>query len=146
MAKASITEKVNVPLEHFFKTICAYEHYPQFVTGCSRVEINRKTDSLVHVTYFVSLMKDISYVLEQNEDSVNGTMTWSLLSSDALKSNKGKWTLKSLAPSLTEVTYEIDIEFKIPVPGFILSGLIKSSLPSMLKNFSEFAKKSLPKG
>jgi coenzyme Q-binding protein COQ10 len=139
MAKAEYTQVVNVPLEKFFDTIVDYDSYPKFVDGCKKVEVKREEGRCV-VKYSVSMMKDLWYTLEQNEDRANGKMNWKLIESDTLKSNAGQWTLKSVdSGKKTEVTYAIDIEFAIPVPSFILSKLVKSSLPSMIRGFEKFA-------
>jgi hypothetical protein len=39
------------------------------------------------------------------------------------------------------VKYSIDIDFNFPVPGFIVSKLVKSGLPSMIRSFEKQAKK-----
>ena len=144
MAKAEYSQTVDVTPDHFFTTITDYASYPKFVDGCKRVEVKRESDSLARVTYFVSMMKDVTYTLEQTEDRAAGRMTWKLIESDTLKANTGSWTLKTAAGGAkTDVTYAIDIEFAISVPSFILSKLIKTSLPSMVRGFEKQAKSTL---
>jgi len=120
----------------------SYENYPKLVEGCKKVEVERKAAGHARVKYPVSMMKDLWSVLEQTEDRAAGKMSWKLVDTDnTIKSNVGEWTLKPSADgSKTEVTYKIDIEFGIPVPGFILSKLVKGSLPTMVKGFEKFAK------
>lgn len=146
MAKAEITQIVNVPMDQFFEVITDYDSYPKFVEGCKKVEVKRKKGSkTAEVKYHVSLMKDLWYLLEQTEDKKNGKMSWKLIESDTLKGNVGSWTLVPTEDGKkTEVTYEIDIEFGVPVPGFILSKLIKTSLPSMIRGFEKFALSQTP--
>lgn len=141
MAQAEYSQVVDVPMEKFFDTIVGYENYPKFVDGCKKVEVERKAAGHARVKYHVSMMKDLWYTLEQTEDRAAGKMSWKLIESDTLKSNVGEWRLKSTADGAkTEITYQIDIEFNIPVPGFILSKLVKGSLPQMVKGFEKFAK------
>ncbi|RYZ66446.1 MAG: hypothetical protein EOP09_12665 [Proteobacteria bacterium] len=141
MAKAEYSQTVDVPLEKFFDTIVGYENYPQFVEGCKKVEVERKAAGHAVVKYHVSMMKDLWYRLEQTEDRASGKMSWKLIDSDTLKSNVGEWTLKpGKNPNQTDIDYKLDIEFNIPVPGFILSKLVKGSLPAMVKSFEKFAK------
>ena len=140
MAQAEITETLGVDRDKFFQAVVKYEDYPQFVDGCSRVSVDRSDPSRPKVTYFVSMMKDISYTLEHTEDAATGRVTWSLVSSDFFKKNIGHWEIDSAGPGKVKVKYVIDIEFKFPVPGLILNKLVKGSLPSMLRNFEKKAK------
>ena len=48
--------------------------------------------------------------------------------------------LTPLADGRTEVKYAIEIEFNIPVPGFVLNQLVKGSIPSMIRSFEKQAK------
>jgi len=60
---------------------------------------------------------------------------WSLIESDSFRTNNGRWEIKEAGPGKTDVKYSLEIDFTIPVPGFILNRLVKGSLPSMVKSF-----------
>ena len=140
MAKAEYTQVVNVPLQTFYDTVVDYEAYPKFVDGCKKVEVKRDSDNKAIVKYSVSMIRDLRYTLEQNENRDEGKMSWKLIESDTQKANEGLWTLKSVEDGKkTEVTYAIDIEFNIAVPSFILGKLVKSSLPMMVRGFEKHA-------
>lgn len=141
MAQAELSETMNVDFDKLFKAITSYESYPQFVDGCTYAKIESRDGSKCKVHYKVSLMKDVDYQLDHVEDATNGKMSWTLATSGLLKKNTGSWELKNLGPGKTQVRYTVDIDFNFPAPGFVVSRLIKSSLPSMLKNFESFAKK-----
>lgn len=140
MAHAEISETLNVDREKLFLAVTQYEAYPQFVDGCKAVQITREGDSKARVSYDISMMKDIRYTLEHNEDRAAGVVTWKLVESDFLKKNEGRWTMVDAGGGKTRVDYSIEIDFKIPVPGFVLNKLIKSSLPAMLKSFEKRAR------
>ena len=142
MAQASITEKLNVSKEKLIQTVLNFEAYPQFVEGCKRVAVNRKSESEAQVEYFINMMKEISYTLEHKSDIAEGVLNWKMVSSDFLKKNQGSWKIKETGPRSCEVTYELEIDFNFPVPGFILNRLVKGNLPSMLRNFEAQAKKA----
>ncbi len=141
MAKAEIKKTLSVDSNLFFDAVVGYEAYPEFVLGCKKVEVERKAPGQSRVTYHVSMMKDLWYTLDHTEDREKGIITWKLVKSDTLLANEGTWTIRSLGDGKTEVTYAIDIEFNIPVPGFILSKLVKGSLPSMIDGFEKQTKK-----
>jgi ribosome-associated toxin RatA of RatAB toxin-antitoxin module len=134
MANAEYEEVLPVNREAFFKTVTAYERYPEFVEGCKKVEVKRD-GAKTQVTYHINMMKDISYTLEHTEDLTAGRVTWSLVASDFLKKNIGHWEIDAAAPGTTRVKYVIDIDFNFPIPGMILNRLVKGSLPSMIKSF-----------
>jgi ribosome-associated toxin RatA of RatAB toxin-antitoxin module len=142
MANAEIHEVLPVGLDKLWDTIVRYEEYPKFVDGCTSVKVERKGTGHARATYHVSMMKDVTYTLDHKEDKEKGVVEWSLVESDAFKKNTGRWELRSAGPDKTDVRYSLDVDFKIPVPGFILNGLVKKSLPGMLKNFEKQAKKT----
>jgi coenzyme Q-binding protein COQ10 len=140
MANAEIHETLSVDKDKFFATVARYEDYPKFVEGVTKVHVERKGPGHARVTYNVSMMKDIVYTLDHKEDAASGIMEWTLVESDAMKKNVGRWTIKSAGAGKTDVTYSVEIDFKIPVPGFILNRLVKGQLPAMLKSFEKQAK------
>ncbi len=141
MADAEIKEKLKVSKEKLFKAITQYEDYPKFVENVTRVEVKRTSPTTARVVYWVSLMKDVSYTLDLTEDFEAGTVKWTLVESDFFKKNNGSWKIKALGDAECEAVYALDVDFKIPVPGFILSKLVKGNLPGMLKSFEKQAKK-----
>ena len=141
MALAEFHETLSVDKDKLVKAITGFEDYPKFVDGCTKTAVERKSPSEARVTYHVSMMKDITYTLDHKEDGAAGVYSWELVKSDALKKNTGRWELKSAGPGKTDVRYSVDIEFLIPVPGFILSKLVKGNLPAMVKSFAKQAQK-----
>jgi ribosome-associated toxin RatA of RatAB toxin-antitoxin module len=135
MALAEFHEVVNVDKDKLFGVIVRYEDYPSFVSGCSKVAVERKGAGAARVKYNVNLMRDLYYTLDHREDPAAGRVEWTMVESDLLKKNVGSWELKSVGPGKTDVLYKIDIDFNIPVPGFILKKLVSGSLPAMVKSF-----------
>lgn len=143
MAEATKTMSMSVSRETLWKTILDYERYPEFVDGAKNVKIVSRGKGASRVEYGIEMMgKQIVYVLDHHEEKENEVMSWTLVESNFLKSNAGSWRLKDLGGGKTEATYSLELEFKIPVPGFVLSGLVKSSLPRMLSQFENQAKKN----
>lgn len=140
MAKAERTEVMSVDRDALFKVITDYEKYPEFVSGVKKAKLQSRSGSVAKVQYLIDLMKEIDYTLDHLEDAAAGKVTWKLVSSALFKKNNGGWTLKSVGPGKTEATYSVEIEFGIPVPGFVLNQLIKSTLPAMMKGFEKRVK------
>jgi ribosome-associated toxin RatA of RatAB toxin-antitoxin module len=140
MAKAELTKTLDVSKDKFFAAVTRYEDYPQFVTGCKKVEVERKAPGQARVKYFTNILgKDLWYLLEHSEDLEKGTVSWKLLDSDLLKVDAGTWTIRDAGGRL-EVTYAIEIEFKIWVPGPILKTLTATSLPMVIAEMEKRAK------
>lgn len=140
MAQAEYSEVLPVDYKDLFSAITGYGDYPKFVEGCRAAKVEATEGGLTRVKYEVSVMsQDITYVLDHKEDLKTGRVEWSLVESNFFKKNNGSWTLKKQADGKTAVTYAIDIEFKISVPGFILNRLVKGSLPGMVKSFAKRA-------
>lgn len=140
MAQAEVHEVLSVAKDKMWDAIVRYEEYPKFVDGCTSIQVERKGPGHARVTYHVSLMKDVTYTLDHKEDKDKGIVEWTLVESDFFKKNVGRWELKDAGAGKTDVLYSLEVEFKIPVPGFILSGLIKKSLPAMVKSMEKQAK------
>ncbi len=141
MAQASLTKTLDTPKDKLFAAITRYEDYPQFVTGCKKVEVERKAPGQARVKYFTNILgKDLWYLLEHSEDAEKGTLTWKLVESDLLKKDSGTWTLMDLGDGKTEVTYTIEIEFKIWIPGPVLKTLTATSLPMVIAEMDKRAK------
>ncbi len=141
MAHADYKGVLGVDKNKLFDAIVRYEDYPQFVDGCTGVKVERKSAGHARVTYQMSLMKDFSYTIDLEEDREKGTVSWKLVESDLFKTNNGGWKIKESAAGKVDVEYEVEVDFKIPVPGFILNRLVKGSLPAMIKGFEKQARK-----
>ena len=140
MALAEFHEVIPVEMSKLYQTILRYEDYPQFLDGCTGIKVERPAPGKAKVTYNLSLMKEFSYTVETLEDAAAGKVEWKLLSSEAMKKNSGRWELKSAGPGKTEVRYVIDVEFKVPVPSFIVNKIFKSRLSGMVNSFADRAK------
>lgn len=137
MAEAQKTEIIGVPFDLFYQTVLDFDSYPKFVTGVIKSQTEKISDNKVKANVELEMIKRLHYTIdvEHSRSEEVAQVSWTLIDSDILKKNNGSWTIKSKGPSQTEVTYSLDVEFKIAVPGLILKGLIKKSLPQAIKEF-----------
>lgn len=142
MAQAEFRETLQVDQAKLLQVITQYEHYPQFVEGCEAVQISQAPGSdAVRVVYQVSVMsQDVQYTLDHRHDLKTGRVEWELVESNFFKKNSGSWQVRAAGAGKSDVLYSLDVEFKVPVPGFILNRLIKGSLPGMVRSFEKRAK------
>jgi len=140
MAQAEYHDVLSVGKDKLLSAITRYENYPQFIDGCKSVEVKRQPSGVVRVSYHVNLMsQDVMYTLDHHENRETGCVEWSLVESNFFKKNNGKWEVKPAGTGKTDVLYSLEVEFKVPVPGFILNRLVKGSLPGMVKSFEKQA-------
>lgn len=140
MASAEIEETIPVSKKRLLEVICAYEEYPDFVEGVKSISVERVSDSEAHVTYEVNIMKKVQYTLKTKEDLENGKISWTLAGeSDFFTKNSGFWEIEPQGENTCFVRYGVDVEFKVPVPGFILKKLVKGNLPKVVENFKNRA-------
>ncbi|MBS1984492.1 MAG: hypothetical protein JST16_10000 [Bdellovibrionales bacterium] len=145
MAGAERKETLEVGLEPFFRTVCDFAKYPEFVSGAKAARLLPPEGDITRVEFEFDMMKRVKYVLRiQSKLDVaagTGTVSWTMESSDMFKSNVGGWTMKSLAPNKIEVVYKLDVDFNFSVPGFVLKGFIAKALPAAIQEFANRAKK-----
>ncbi len=140
MASAELKKILDADPKLFFEVISGFEDYPEFVEGCTQAKTLKKTKNGCQVAYKVSLIKEITYTLNHVLEPEKGILSWSLVESDFFKKNEGRWEIAPQGKNQTQALYQVELEFKIPVPGLILNRIIKSGLPTLLQNFEKRAK------
>lgn len=140
MAKAEYHEVLAVNRGKLFSVIVGYEDYPKFVDGIQSAEVIRHEPGKARVTYCLSILsREFIYILDLKEAPSMERVDWELVESNFFKQNTGSWSLKTIDLEKTDVCYQIEVEFKIPVPSLILNRLVKGNLPSMVKSFERRA-------
>ncbi len=141
MAKASRTEIFDVDINKFYEIIEDYEKYPEFVDGVSEIEVLEKSETSAKVKYSLNLIKKFTYTLSMTQEKPR-KLSWVLDSGDFFKTNSGSWELKDLGDGKTEVTYSLEVDFKILAPKMIVNKLVATNLPQMMKAYYKRAKES----
>lgn len=139
MATASRTEVVDVDINKLYDVIVDYARYPEFVDGVSSTKVLSQNETTAKVEYSVNMIKSFKYVLATTQSRPN-KISWVLESGDLFKKNDGNWTLKDLGNGKTEVTYSLEVDFKMFAPNAILSALTEKNLPVMMQSFFKRAK------
>jgi len=144
MAQAEHESTYSVSAEKFYLAVTQYENYPEFVDGMKKVRVEKGVDGSIVGHYDLSMMsKDMSYVLkiQESPSTTPKTVSWSLIRSEFFKVNNGKWTIQPLGENQCKVHYSLEVEFSFSVPSFILKGIVKGTLPTVMNGFFERAKK-----
>tara|TARA_B100001971_G_C18268046_1_gene596781 strand:- start:233910 stop:234335 length:426 start_codon:yes stop_codon:yes gene_type:complete len=139
MAHAEKTEIFDVAIDKVYKVLTNFEAYPDFMDGVSSVKVLETNGNTIKAEYSLNIIKKFSYVMNHTVEEPT-KISWSFVSGDLFKKSDGSWTLKDLGDGKTEVTYSVDIDFKVMVPGMVSKKLVSSNLPSMLKAVQKKAK------
>jgi coenzyme Q-binding protein COQ10 len=139
MATASRTEIVDVEINKLYDVIVDYAKYADFVDGVSSTKVLSQSETSAKVEYSVNMIKSFKYALATTQ--VRPTkVSWVLDSGDLFKKNDGQWLLKDLGNGKTEVTYTLEVDFKMFAPNSILTALTQKNLPVMMESFFKRAK------
>jgi ribosome-associated toxin RatA of RatAB toxin-antitoxin module len=139
MAQASRTETVDIEIGKLYDTIIDYAKYPEYVDGVSAIKVMSQNETSAKVEYSLNIIKTFKYIVNTKQERPT-RVSWTLDSGDLFKKNNGEWKLKDLGNGKTEVTYSLDLDFKLFAPSSILTSLTDKNLPSMMKAFFTRAK------
>ena len=139
MANASRTEVVDVEINKIYDVLIDYAKYPEFVDGVSAIKVMSQTETSAKVEYSLNMIKSFKHIINIKQEKPT-RLSWTLDSGDLFKKNDGEWKLKDLGNGKTEVTYSLDIDFKMFAPSSILSALTSKNLPVMMESFFKRAK------
>jgi coenzyme Q-binding protein COQ10 len=139
MASAERTETFDVEASKIFKVLTDYANYPKFMDGVSSVEVLSRSGNTAVVKYNINIIKKFTYTINITEVE-NQSVSWTFKEGDLFKSNNGSWIIKDNNNGTCDVTYKLDLDFKVMVPGMISKQLVSSNLPSMMKAVGKRAK------
>lgn len=134
MPAATKNQIWNSPIEKIYEVITNYDSYPEFVDGCSSVNVLSQTDTEARVEFGLNLIKKFKYILVLKQSKPN-EISWSFESGDIFKKNEGHWKLKDLGDGKTDVTYSLEVEVKGFAPKSLVNSLTEKNLPAMLKSY-----------
>lgn len=137
-----LEDEISIDTQKFLDVIGDYAAYPQFVDGVKAIDILNPGEEPLNVRYHLNLMgKEVSYVLKHYHERDRGHVRWEMVDGDFFKRNSGSWDLSDAGGGRTKIKYSLDVEFKVPIPGFIRKRLVKGNMPGVVKSFAEQARK-----
>ncbi len=139
MAQATRKETFDVDIQKIYDTIIDYASYPEFVDGCSSVNILEQNEAGARVEYGLNLIKKFKYILTMKHEAPN-KVSWSFESGDLFKMNQGSWILKDNGDGTTDVEYSLEVDIKGFAPKKIVDNLTSKNLPNMITQYKNRAK------
>ncbi|MDX1620537.1 MAG: SRPBCC family protein [Nitriliruptorales bacterium] len=139
MARAeskSIT--INAPPEQIYGVIIDMESYPEWADGVKRAEVLESDDQgrplRVEFTVDARVM-EVTYVLSYEHDQPQ-RLSWELVEGDQINKLDGEYALNG-AGGPTEVTYTLEVDVDLPLPGFMKKRAAKVIMETGLKGLKQ---------
>jgi ribosome-associated toxin RatA of RatAB toxin-antitoxin module len=139
MPEATRTETWDAPIEKIYEVITNYENYPDFVDGCSGVNVLEFSEEGARVEFSLNLIKKFKYILTLKHEKPN-KIRWEFESGDIFKMNNGSWNLTDLGNGKTEVRYGLEVAVKGFAPKSLVNTLTTKNLPVMLASYHKQCK------
>ena len=140
MASAQTVEVFNCTPKEFYSLVADFEKYPEFLNEVKKVKILKKAANSLEMEYTVSVLKTFSYKLKA-ELKEPSSVKFHYTEGDVFKSMKGSWDIQPEGKDKCKVTYDVEANFGLLVPGAIAKTLVSVNLPMMIDSFKKRIKK-----
>jgi carbon monoxide dehydrogenase subunit G len=131
---------IRVPRKDVMAVIADFAAYPEWATGVRRAEVLSPDDgraSAVRFTLDAGVIKD-SYVLSYDWDD-DAQVRWNLSEAGSVVSEmSGGYALAERGDE-TEVTYDLAVGIKVPMPGLLKRRAEKTIIDTALKGLKSRA-------
>src|SRR5579875_1049241 len=113
---------VAAPPERCFAVVADVERYPEWVADVKDVRVlERDVHGRPSVVSFRAgaFGRSAHYVLEYDYSKAPHELTWSQRDGDITRSLDGRYEFAPTDDQSTEVHYELAIDLRVPMPGFV---------------------------
>jgi uncharacterized membrane protein len=119
-----VGERVTIcgSVQDCLEVITSFESYPQWaadiksVTVLDRDEMGRALKVMFRAAAFG---RSTSYTLRYDYSAVPEELSWVQVDGDITRRLDGSYRLAAAGEDTTEITYNLTVELKVPIPGFI---------------------------
>jgi hypothetical protein len=108
--------------EHCYEVLTAFEAYPQWAADIKSVTIDERDDQgrAVRVTFRAAAFgRSTSYTLRYDYHAAPAELSWTQVAGDLTRRLDGSYELVSSGDGATEITYNLVVDLKVPLPGFV---------------------------
>jgi len=119
----SVREQLTIaaPVDEVMAVLLDIERYPEWARDLKRAEVlERDAEGRVQSARFraAGFGYSTQYTLSYDH-SVPGRLAWTLAEGDATRVLDGHYELADNGDGTADVTYELEVELALPLPGFI---------------------------
>jgi ribosome-associated toxin RatA of RatAB toxin-antitoxin module len=118
------TERITVSAgpEQCYAVAGDIERYPDWVAEIKEVTVDERDDegrpSLVSFRV-AAFGRSTSYTLAYDYSQAPKVLAWRLTRGDITTRLDGSYQFEAAGEDQTEVTYHLEVEFRVPIPGFV---------------------------
>lgn len=131
--KVSETTTIDAPADAIRAVVYDLDAYPEWADGVTRAEVLETDDEgRPHRARFKIDAKvlQVDYVIEYTHSDER--IAWTLVEGDALSQLDGSYTLVQ-DDGRTHVTYALEVDLSVPLPGFLKKRAAKQIVDTGLK-------------
>jgi hypothetical protein len=108
--------------QHCFEVLTAFEGYPQWAADIKSVTVEDR-DTLgraTQVTFRAAAFgRSTSYTLRYDYSRAPGELSWVQVKGDLTRRLDGAYELVPSGDGSTEIAYQLVVDLKVPLPGFV---------------------------
>jgi ribosome-associated toxin RatA of RatAB toxin-antitoxin module len=128
---------IAAPPERCFDVAADLEHYPQFFNDVKEVEIKERDDlgrPLLATFRTAAFGRSTTYTLSYDYTDAPHTLAWNLTQGDITTKLDGSYVFDPGENGSTDVTYHLEAELRVPIPGFIKMRATSRIMTSALRD------------
>ena len=113
---------INAPPEACYEVAVDVERYPEWAADIKQVTIESRDGEgrPTAVTFRAGAFgRSTSYTLAYDYADAPRTLAWKQTAGDLTAKLDGAYTFEAAGESTTQVTYTLEVELRVPLPGFI---------------------------
>ncbi len=116
------------------------ENYPQWMDEFKEAEVTERTDD-GHPAKSRFVLSSMGVTMEMllAYEHTDTSISWSLIEGKMMQKNDGAYRLTDNGDGTTELTYELDTETSVPLPGMVQRKLTKKVVNDTLKAVKKHA-------
>jgi ribosome-associated toxin RatA of RatAB toxin-antitoxin module len=118
------TEQTTVaaPPERCYAVVTDVERYPEWAADIKQVTIDHRDDQgrpLLCTFRAAAFGRSTSYTLEYDYSDAPHVLAWRQTRGDITTKLDGSYVFEPAVDGGTEITYHLEVELRVPIPGFI---------------------------
>jgi ribosome-associated toxin RatA of RatAB toxin-antitoxin module len=113
---------IEAPLSKCVDVVLDLSKYPQWLSDIKNVEILEKDDkgNATKAKFRAAAFgRSMNYTLNYDNSNLPNSLSWTQAEADLTTKLDGEYVFDKIDDKRTQVIYKLEVEMKIPLPGFI---------------------------
>ncbi|MHB1929531.1 MAG: SRPBCC family protein [Acidimicrobiales bacterium] len=108
--------------DHCYAVLTAFEAYPEWAADIKAVSVDeRDGEGRARLVTFraAAFGRSTSYTLRYDHSGAPNELSWVQVAGDLTRRLDGAYLLEAAGDEATEIRYDLVVELKVPLPGFV---------------------------